>query len=151
MNMTDELYQQVILEYNRHPRNYRALSDATHTAEGFNPLCGDHYQVHVKLNDQGVIETLAFEGEGCAISKASLSMMTEALQGKTPEQAKDLFTAFHDVVTGQASSSDTEQSLGKLAVFSGVCKFPSRVKCATLGWHALIGALDQVQDALGTE
>ena len=151
MNMTDELYQQVILEYNRRPCNYRALSDATHTAEGYNPLCGDHYQVHVKLNDQGVIEALAFEGEGCAISKASLSMMTETLTGKTPEQAKDLFVAYHDLVTGQSLSKDAERSLGKLAVFAGVSKFPTRIKCATLGWHALVGALDQVQRALSTE
>ncbi|MCF7972400.1 MAG: SUF system NifU family Fe-S cluster assembly protein [Phycisphaerae bacterium] len=151
MNMTDELYQEVILDHNRHARNYHAMTDATHTAEGYNPLCGDHYQVHLKLNDQGVIESLAFEGEGCAISKASLSIMTDALKGKTADEAKALFEAFHDLVTGQAPSKDSDKSLGKLAVFGGVCKFPSRIKCATLGWHALMGALNQSQGRVSTE
>ena len=151
MNMTDELYQEVILDHNRHARNYHAMTDATHTAEGYNPLCGDHYHVHLKLNDQGVIEAVAFEGEGCAISKASLSIMTDTLKGKTPDEAKALFAAFHDLVTGQAPSGNTPQSLGKLAVFEGVRKFPSRIKCATLGWHALIGALNQSQERISTE
>lgn len=151
MMMTDELYQEVILDHNRHARNFHALTDATHTAEGYNPLCGDHYHVHVKVNDEGVIEALAFEGEGCAISKASLSIMTDTLKGKTPDEAKGLFAAFHDLVTGQSPSKDRERSLGKLAVFEGVRKFPSRIKCATLGWHALIGALDRTEDALSTE
>ena len=151
MNITDELYQQVILEHNRHAQNYHAMENATHTAEGYNPLCGDHYQVHVKLNDQGLIEDVAFEGEGCAISKASLSIMTDLLKGKTSDQARFLFKSFHDLVTGQPLSSDSKQTIGKLAVFAGVCKFPTRVKCATLGWHALLGALDKVQGALSTE
>jgi len=151
MNMTDELYQEVILDHNRHARNYHGMADATHTAEGYNPLCGDHYQVHLKLDEQGVIEALAFEGQGCAISKASLSIMTDALKGKTADEAKTLFAAFHDLVTGQTPSKETEGLLGKLAVFEGVRKFPSRIKCATLGWHTLVGALDQVQDALSTE
>jgi nitrogen fixation NifU-like protein len=151
MKMTDELYQEVILDHNRHARNYHALTDATHTAEGYNPLCGDHYQVHLKLNPQGVIEALAFEGEGCAISKASLSIMTDILKGKTPDEAKGLFTAFHDLVTGQTPPGESGESLGKLAVFSGVSKFPTRIKCATLGWHTVIGALDQAQGALTTE
>jgi nitrogen fixation NifU-like protein len=149
--MTDELYQEVILDHNRHAHNYHAMADATHTAEGYNPLCGDHYHVHLKLNDQGVIEALAFEGQGCAISKASLSIMTDMLKGKTLDEAKTLFTAFHDLVTGQSPPEDTGKLLGKLAVFEGVRKFPTRIKCATLGWHTVIGALDQVQDALSTE
>jgi nitrogen fixation NifU-like protein len=127
------------------------MADATHTAEGYNPLCGDRYHVHLKLNDQGVIEAVAFEGEGCAISKASLSMMTDILKGKTPDEAKGLFTAFHDLVTGKAPSGGAPQSLGKLAVFEGVRKFPSRIKCATLGWHALFGALNQSQERISTE
>lgn len=151
MKMTDELYQELILDHNRHARNHHALTDATHTAEGYNPLCGDHYQVHLRLNDQGVIEAVAFEGEGCAISKASLSIMTDTLKGKTPDEAKVLFTAFHDLVTGHTPSVETDKPLGKLAVFSGVSKFPSRIKCATLGWHALLGALDQAQGAVSTE
>ena len=151
MNMTDELYQEVILDHNRHARNHHGMSDATHTAEGYNPLCGDHYQVHLKLDDQGVIKALAFEGQGCAISKASLSIMTDALKGKTSDEAKTLFAAFHDLVTGQPQSEETERLLGKMAVFEGVRKFPTRIKCATLGWHTLVGALDRAQDALSTE
>jgi len=151
MKMTDELYQEVILDHNRHARNYHALTDATHTAEGYNPLCGDHYHVHIRLNPQGVIEAVAFEGEGCAISKASLSIMTDILTGKTPDEAKGLFTAFHDLVTGQSPSDESEKPLGKLAVFAGVRKFPTRIKCATLGWHTVLGALDQAQGALSTE
>lgn len=151
MNMTDDLYQEVILDHNRHARNHHAMTDATHTAEGYNPLCGDHYQVHVKLNDEELIEALAFEGEGCAISKASLSIMTESLKGKTPDEARELFVAFRDLVMGQSLSPETQRMLGKLAVFEGVRKFPTRIKCATLGWHALVGALDRTQDTLSTE
>lgn len=151
MTITDELYQQVILEHNRNARNCRQIEQPTHSAEGYNPLCGDHYTIQLKLDSNGVILDAAFEGEGCAISRASLSMMTESLKGMTQDQAKALFIAFHDVVTGRIDCGHTKESLGKLSVFTGVCKFPTRVKCAVLGWHALIGALDQTQDAVSTE
>ena len=151
MTMMDELYQQVILDHNRRPRHFYKPDKPTHKAEGFNPLCGDHYHVYLTLNRDGTIEEVAFEGAGCAISKASLSIMTEALQGKTPEEAKALFEQFHEVVMGHVDSESAVAKIGKLAVFSGISKFPTRVKCAVLGWHTLLGALDQSQDQITTE
>jgi len=151
MSMMDELYQQVILEHNRHARNFHGLDRPTHQAEGYNPLCGDHYHVYLEIDDQGIIERATFEGQGCAISKASLSIMTETLQGRTPAEARSLFKDFHDLVTGRSILEATQGRLGKLAVFSGISRFPTRVKCAVLGWHALLGALDRSQDPVTTE
>ncbi|HEX4924237.1 MAG TPA: SUF system NifU family Fe-S cluster assembly protein [Bdellovibrionales bacterium] len=132
-----ELYQQMILEHNKKPRNFGKLPDATHQAEGFNPLCGDHYTVYLKL-EGGVVKSVYFEGAGCAISKASASMMTAALQGKTADEAKALFEDFHSLLTGKSEAADR---LGKLKIFSGIWKYPSRVKCASLSWHAMKSAL----------
>jgi nitrogen fixation protein NifU and related proteins len=143
-----DLYQEVILEHSKRPRNYRALETANHSAEGFNPLCGDHFTVYVDVNN-GEIRDIGFQGAGCAISKASASMMTQALKGKRAEEAEELFQKFHHVVTGK---NDVEAGeLGKLAVFAGVSEFPVRVKCATLAWHALRAALHGDQHAVSTE
>jgi nitrogen fixation NifU-like protein len=140
-----DLYQDVILEHCKAPRNYRELATANHKAEGFNPLCGDHFTVYVDLEGDR-IRDIAFQGSGCAISKASASMMTQSLKGKTRADAEDLFERFHRLVTGQADNGNKTE-LGKLAVFSGVSEFPVRVKCATLAWHALHAALEGVQAA----
>jgi nitrogen fixation protein NifU and related proteins len=146
MSELRELYQEVILEHSKHPRNFRALDAANHKAEGFNPLCGDHFTVYVDVQD-GSIHDIAFEGSGCAISKASASMMTQSLKGKSAGEAEELFTKFHDLVTGHGRGDE----MGKLAAFSGVSEFPLRVKCATLAWHALRAALRGDQEAVSTE
>jgi nitrogen fixation protein NifU and related proteins len=145
-----DLYQEVILEHSKAPRNYRELKDADHKAEGFNPLCGDHFTVYLQIEGDS-IRDITFQGSGCAISKASASMMTQSLKGKTRQQAEALFQKFHQVVTGQAASNGNSTELGKLAVFSGVSEFPVRVKCATLAWHTLQAALEGKQDAVSTE
>ena len=139
MSHLSELYQNVILEHNRSPRNYRALDDATGRAEGNNPLCGDRVTVWLKLED-GVIQDVGFQGSGCAISRASASLMTAAVKGKTEAEARAMFERFHRLVTGTLVGPEAE-TLGKLAVFSGVSEFPIRVKCATLPWHALRQAM----------
>lgn len=143
-----ELYQEVILEHSKKPKNFRVLETANHRAEGFNPLCGDHFTVYVDVTD-GSINDIGFQGSGCAISKASASMMTQMLKGKTETEAESIFTKFHDLVTGHAAEDG--QELGKLAVFAGVSEFPLRVKCATLAWHALRAALKGEQEAVSTE
>jgi nitrogen fixation protein NifU and related proteins len=136
-----ELYQNVILEHNRSPRNYRVLDDATSQAEGNNPLCGDRLTVWLKL-EAGLIRDISFQGAGCAISRASASLMTAAVKGKTAAEAEELFDRFHRLVTGRLEP-DQSETLGKLAVFSGVSEYPIRVKCASLAWHALRSALDR--------
>lgn len=146
MSELRELYQEVILEHSKHPRNFHALDAANHKAEGFNPLCGDHFTVYVDMQGDA-IQDIAFQGTGCAISKASASMMTQSLKGKSAGEAEQLFTKFHDLVTGQG----TEDNMGKLAAFSGVSEFPLRVKCATLAWHALRAALRGENEAVSTE
>jgi nitrogen fixation NifU-like protein len=133
-----DLYQEMIVDHSRRPRNFRRLEDATHQAEGFNPLCGDKVKVYVVLKDD-VIRDIAFEGDGCAISKASASLMTESIKGKSRAEAEQLFGRFHDLATGTGEGD----GLGKLAVFSGLRGFPTRVKCATLVWHTLHAALEQ--------
>jgi len=135
-----ELYQEVILDHQKRPRNFRKQEGACHV-EGFNPLCGDKVTVYVKL-DGNVISDVSFEGSGCAISTASASMMTESLKGKTRAQAEELFKTFHDVLTGKDPREIDEEKLGKLTVFSGVREFPVRVKCATLPWHTFHAALE---------
>jgi nitrogen fixation NifU-like protein len=145
-----DLYQEVILEHSKAPRNYRELKDPDRKAEGFNPLCGDHFTVYLQMHGD-VIQDVVFQGSGCAISKASASMMTQALKGKTQHDAEELFHRFHDVVTGHAPANGAQAELGKLAVFSGVSEFPTRVKCATLAWHTLQAALEGKQDAVSTE
>src|SRR3990167_5518924 len=141
-----ELYQEIIIDHGRHPRNFGALPHANHHQEGFNPLCGDKIFLYVQERE-GIIEKIQFEGVGCAISMASASLMSEALQDKTVAEAKELFDAFHQLVTaGQLSDK-----LAKLAVFGGVREFPVRVKCATLAWHTLIAALAGNANPVTTE
>ena len=138
MSDLDELYQSVILDHNKSPRNFRKMEDATAHAEGRNPLCGDQFDVWLRLDGE-VIADVAFLGQGCAISKASASMMTQAIKGKTLAEARELFEKFHEVVTG----TSTGKLPGKLEVFRGVSAFPIRVKCATLSWHAMKAAIDK--------
>jgi nitrogen fixation protein NifU and related proteins len=135
-----ELYQNVILEHNRSPRNYREMADADRSAEGNNPLCGDQVTVWIRMEGD-VIGDVSFRGAGCAISKASASLMTGAVKGKTLQEADALFQRFHQLVTGRLPPGEAE-TLGKLAVFSGVSEFPVRVKCASLSWHTLRAALE---------
>ena len=145
-----DLYQELILEHSKAPRNYRELTTPDRKAEGYNPLCGDRFTVYLKMQGES-IQDIGFQGSGCAISKASASMMTQSLKGKTRSEANDLFNRFHKVVTGQAAKNGNQADLGKLAVFSGVSEFPVRVKCATLAWHILQAALEGKQDSVSTE
>jgi nitrogen fixation NifU-like protein len=143
-----DLYQEVILEHSKAPRNYRELSGAR-CVEGFNPLCGDHFTVFMKLEND-LVQDVTFQGSGCAISKASASMMTQAIKGKSKADAGKLFATFHKLVTEGDANGD-HADLGKLAVFSGVSEFPVRVKCATLAWHTMKAALEGKQEAVSTE
>jgi nitrogen fixation NifU-like protein len=143
-----ELYQQVILDHNRRPRNFRVLPAANRTAEGFNPLCGDQLTLYLTVEDD-VIKDAAFQGTGCAISKASASMLTSTVVGKTVAEAEALFHRFHTMLTGEDNGHGSD--LGKLAVFAGVREFPSRVKCATLAWHTLQAALSGAEAPVSTE
>ena len=148
MSELSDLYQEVILDHGRNPRNFRTMADATASAEGLNPLCGDHYQVFLRLDGDRVAD-VSFQGSGCAISKASASLMSQVLKGKTAADAEDLFQRFHRmVVDGDATQAD---GLGKLAVLKGVADFPTRVKCASLAWHALHAALHGEQKPATTE
>jgi nitrogen fixation NifU-like protein len=140
MSDLSDLYQSVILDHNRAPRNCRVMTDADREAEGFNPLCGDRLRVWVRFGPGDLIEDVSFEGIGCAISQASASLMTTAVKGKTRTQALELFERFHDLVAGEPDTPP-ERGLGKLQVFEGVREYPSRVKCASLAWHALRTAL----------
>jgi nitrogen fixation NifU-like protein len=144
-----DLYQQMILDHNRNPRNFRELPNATKRVDGYNPLCGDHYTVFVEL-DGDVIKEVTFTGNGCAISKSSASVMTTTVKGKKTEEAEKLFDTFHKLVTGEPAGL-SEAELGRLAAFSGVSEFPARVKCATLAWHTLHSALQSEQEVVTTE
>jgi nitrogen fixation protein NifU and related proteins len=152
MSELTDLYQQVILDHNRRPRNYGKLEHANRQAEGFNPVCGDHLTLYLKLNGD-VIDDLRFEGEGCAISKASASLMTDSLKGKTAAEAEALFERIHAMLTSDTAVDFEAQAedLGKLAVFSGVREYPARVKCASLSWHALHSALKGDATPVSTE
>ena len=151
MSEMRELYQEVILDHGRKPRNFRALEDANREGHGHNPLCGDKLVVRAKVKD-GLVEDLAFDGAGCAISMASASLMTEALKGKPEAEARALFERFHVMVTGDEEVTlEQLEDLDKLAVFSGVRDYPLRVKCATLSWHTLNAALDQNDEKVVTE
>ena len=149
--MTDlqDLYQELILDHGRRPRNFRALDGATRSAEGYNPLCGDKVKIYVKM-DGDIVKDISFEGAGCAISTASASIMTETLKGKTRAEAEELFQTFHNLVTGRQAQLDAPE-LGKLAVFSGVSEFPIRVKCATLSWHTMRAAMNGEGEVISTE
>lgn len=138
MSDLSELYQEVILDHNRRPRNYRAIDDANRTQEGFNPLCGDRLTLYVKLEGDAIAD-IAFQGSGCAISKASASLMTEALKGRTVDEARALFDRFHAMITSPPDAEPAD--LGKLSVLAGVRDFPTRIKCASLAWHTLKAAV----------
>src|SRR5437667_8412775 len=142
------LYQEVILDHNRHPHNFRAMPAADHRAQGFNPLCGDRVTLFLKLEGDRILDA-SFQGSGCAISTASASILTDSIKGKTLAEAQSLFARFHELVTGKAAADG--QELGKLAVFSGVSEFPARVKCATLAWHTLMSALRGSREVATTE
>ena len=143
---SSQLYQEVILDHNRKPRNWGTLADATHQAEGVNPLCGDRLQLAVKLTDDA-LEAIAFEGESCAICKASASMMTASVKGKSRSEAETLVQEFRDMATGKLDTASQPHHLGRLTVFSGVRDLPTRVKCAILPWHTLHAALNSAATA----
>jgi nitrogen fixation NifU-like protein len=142
-----ELYQELILEHSKKPRNYRALAGAR-SVEGFNPLCGDHFHIYVQM-DGDIIKDIGFQGSGCALSKASASMMTTTLKGKSRAEAEQIFERFHQMVTGKDGAN--AEALGKLAVFSNVSEFPVRVKCVSLAWHTLKAALEGAEQPVSTE
>lgn len=145
-----ELYQQVILDHNKSPRNFRKIENANHFAEGYNPLCGDKIDIYATVED-GVIKDISFMGSGCAISKASASLMSSLIKGKSEVEAKEIFEKFHDLITGKLGENPSIEELGKLAVFEGVKEFPARVKCASLAWHTMISALRKENDVVSTE
>ena len=142
MNDQLALYQQVILEHNRKPRNFREIMDHSHHAEGFNPLCGDHLWVYILVNDNE-IKDISFQGNGCAISKASASMMTMALKGKNLAEADKIFKDFQGLLSGKLKPDSQDHCLGRLKIFENIWKYPSRIKCANLAWHAMNGAIHQ--------
>lgn len=152
MSELDELYQEVILDHNRSPRNFRTMAHANRKAEGYNPLCGDQVTVYLDLED-GVIKDISFQGSGCAISKASASMMTAELKGKTETEAEELFQNVHRMLKGELGNNGMAgaRGVGKLAILSGVCKFPARVKCASLAWHTVHSALQGDEELATTE
>jgi nitrogen fixation protein NifU and related proteins len=150
VNGLGELYQQLIIDHNRHPRNFGSLENATEMASGDNPLCGDHITVYLRVKDD-LIEDIRFEGAGCAISQASASLMTTAVRGKKAAEALELFRAFHAMVTSPPQVAPDAQHLGKLAAFAGVRAFPARVKCANLPWHTLRAALKGNGQPVSTE
>ncbi len=145
-----ELYQQVILDHNKSPRNFKKIENANHSAEGYNPLCGDKINLYLVIEDD-VVKDVGFQGSGCAISKASASLMSSIIKGMKKEEAEKLFEKFHNLVTGNLTDEAEIEELGKLAVFAGVRDFPARVKCASLAWHTLISALEDGKKVVSTE
>ena len=150
MSVLNELYQQVILDHNKSPRNFHAMEGATRHVEGYNPLCGDHYTVYVKLDGDRILD-VSFEGAGCAISKASASVMSAMVKNHTVTEAEELFRDFHRLVKGELAGEEELERLGKLAAFAGVSEFPARVKCASPAWHTLHSALNTNETAISTE
>jgi len=146
MSELSELYQQVILDHNKKPRNFRVIEDANRHADGHNPLCGDQLKVYMKV-ENGLVEDVSFEGSGCAISKASASMMTQSVKGKTVDEAETLFDEFHKMVTGELDEENEPNALGRLKIFAGVRDYPARVKCASLSWHTMHAALKGEESA----
>lgn len=146
-----ELYQDTILDHNKKPRNFRVLADANREADGRNPLCGDEFTLYARVDDGGCVEEVTFQGTGCAISKASASLMTDFVKGKTLDEIQNDFDRFHRLVTSPAGVPPETEGLGKLAVFSGVREYPIRVKCATLAWHALNSAIQRKSQPATTE
>lgn len=150
MSELRELYQEMVLDHNSRPRNFKKVEGATHQSEGYNPLCGDRITLYLKMRGD-IIEDLGFQGTGCAISRASASMMTQSVKGKTIEQAEEIFGAFHKMVTRDVGEPYDSDDLGDLEVLSGVAEFPSRVKCASLSWHTLNAALEGKAQKISTE
>ena len=151
MSDLSELYEEIILDHNKNPRFFNNVPDGSNrTAEGDNPLCGDHYTIHLRV-ENGIVEGVGFEGSGCAISKASASLMLESVKGKTEAEAIELFNGLHGMLTGEESHDSETTDFGKLEVLNGVCKYPMRVKCATLAWHVLNAALNDTDDTVTTE
>ena len=150
MSDLSSLYQEVILDHSKRPRNFHSLENADHHAQGYNPLCGDKVTIYLHMDGERIAD-IGFQGSGCAISTASASILTETLKGKTRAEAQALFEAFHDLVTGHPAKSASAPALGKLAVFSGVAEFPVRVKCASLAWHTLRSALEGSPAVASTE
>lgn len=150
MTEVNDLYQELILDHGRKPRNFRVLEGATRRADGHNPLCGDKVTIFLRL-DAGVVSEVTFQGSGCAISTASTSIMTDAVKGRTLAEVEAIFGHFHDLVTGKPVTEEEAQELGKLTAFSGVSEFPMRVKCATLAWHTLRAALAGADAPVSTE
>ena len=143
----EDLYQEVVMDHNRRPRNFKKLENAQRSAEGFNPLCGDQISLYLNVDDDGVIEDIGFVGAGCAISKATASMMTEAVKGKKVAQAEEIFNAFRHMLTRAPEEEYDYELLGDLEILQGVSRFPTRIKCATLSWHTLNSALNGKQAA----
>ncbi len=150
MSDLSDLYQELIIDHNRRPRNRSRMEHATCSAQGYNPLCGDKVSVFVRVEGDRIAE-LSFEGSGCAISTASASLMTESLKGRTVAEARTLFAKFHHLITGEGEAPAGPPELGKLMVFSGVCQYPARVKCATLAWHTMKAAVDREHGVVSTE
>lgn len=150
MSELKTLYQDIILDHNKSPHNFKKLDNANRHAEGYNPLCGDKYDIYLHVEND-VIQDVSFEGAGCAISKASASVMSSLLKGKTKEEAEELIEVFHKLVTGDTDPMEELERLGKLAAFAGVSEFPARVKCASLAWHTLRAALENKDDVVSTE
>jgi len=146
-----DLYLQVIVDHNKSPRNYGVLNPCSHDAEGYNPLCGDQLHIYLNINNDGVIEDVRFEGQGCAISTASASLMTEALKGKNRDEFQQVFENFKHMATSDLDEAPDEEVLGKLAVLAGVREFPSRIKCATLCWHTMKSAIEHADEPAKTE
>ncbi len=149
MSELRSLYQEIILDHNKKPRNFGKIAGANRTLEGYNPLCGDHYTLYLKIEDDRIVD-IAFEGSGCAISKASASVMTTLVKGKSTGEAQKMFDTFHKLITGELTDISFE-SLGKIAAFAGVSEFPARVKCASLAWHTMNSALAAKTEAVSTE
>ena len=145
-----ELYRQVILEHNKKPRNFGEIDDPTVKSEGYNPLCGDHLWVYADLDENDIITNITFKGEGCAISKASASMMTSFLKGKSKDEAQEVISQFNEMVKGNLNPESDSNVLGRLKIFAGIWKYPSRIKCCNLAWHAIKGALEE-QGKVSTE
>ena len=150
MSELRDLYQEMILDHGKSPRNFRETPGATNVCDGYNPLCGDKLKLFVKVED-GIVQDISFQGTGCAISTASNSLMTSVVKGKTVEEVKQMVDEFRELVTGDPDKEIDTKALGKLAVFAGVAEFPTRVKCATLGWHTLLSAIEGDGDVATTE
>ena len=152
MSYNNELYQQVILDHNRKPRNFHEIENASHFCHGVNPLCGDDITVYLNVDEEaGKIDEVSFQGSGCAISKASTSLMTTFLKGKSVDEARRIKEEFHNMILGEMDPEKEEHHLGKLTLFMGIREYPSRTKCASLAWHTLVGALDKKFDGISTE